>query len=63
MLNRGVIPLVPLRGSVGASGDLCPLSHLFVTLLGAGRFYTTADRTLRDCVGASRRSSDSTRKR
>ncbi|SRR5581483_4163701 len=39
MLNRGVIPLVPLRGSVGASGDLCPLSHLFATLLGAGRFY------------------------
>jgi histidine ammonia-lyase len=47
MLNRGVIPLVPLRGSVGASGDLCPLSHLFVTLLGEGRFYTTSDRTLR----------------
>ena len=39
MLNRGVIPLVPLRGSVGASGDLCPLSHLFVVLLGVGRFY------------------------
>jgi histidine ammonia-lyase len=39
MLNRGVIPLVPLRGSVGASGDLCPLSHLFVTLLGEGRYY------------------------
>ncbi|HEX2059117.1 MAG TPA: histidine ammonia-lyase [Thermoanaerobaculia bacterium] len=47
MLNRGVIPLVPLRGSVGASGDLCPLSHLFVTLLGEGRFYTLDDRTLR----------------
>lgn len=47
MLNRGVIPLVPLRGSVGASGDLSPLSHLFAVLLGAGRFYTTADPTLR----------------
>jgi histidine ammonia-lyase len=47
MLNRGVIPLVPLRGSVGASGDLCPLSHLFVTLLGEGRFYTLDDKTLR----------------
>ncbi|HYC88086.1 MAG TPA: histidine ammonia-lyase [Thermoanaerobaculia bacterium] len=43
MLNRGVIPLVPLRGSVGASGDLCPLSHLFVTLLGEGRFYMLED--------------------
>jgi histidine ammonia-lyase len=39
MLNRGVIPLVPIRGSVGASGDLCPLSHLFAVLLGVGRFY------------------------
>jgi len=48
MLNHGVIPLVPLRGSVGASGDLCPLSHLFVSLLGVGRFYTTSDRTLRN---------------
>lgn len=47
MINRGVIPLVPLRGSVGASGDLCPLSHLFVTLLGEGRFYTLDDRTIR----------------
>ena len=47
MLNRGVIPLVPLRGSVGASGDLCPLSHLFVTLLGEGRFYTLDDKSLR----------------
>ena len=50
MLNRGVIPLVPLRGSVGASGDLCPLSHLFVTLLGVGRFYTLDDRTLRSAA-------------
>jgi histidine ammonia-lyase len=39
MINKGVIPLVPLRGSVGASGDLCPLSHTFATLLGEGRFY------------------------
>ncbi len=48
MLNRGVVPLVPLRGSVGASGDLCPLSHLFVTLLGEGRFYTLDDARLND---------------
>jgi len=50
MLNRGVIPLVPLRGSVGASGDLCPLSHLFATLLGEGRFYTLNDQTLRSAT-------------
>src|SRR3954471_21650868 len=48
MLNRGVIPLVPLRGSVGASGDLCPLSHTFATLLGAGRFYVAGTTELRD---------------
>ena len=47
MINRGVVPLVPLRGSVGASGDLCPLSHLFVTLLGEGRFTTTSDPAIR----------------
>ncbi len=48
MLEHGVIPLVPLRGSVGASGDLCPLSHTFATLLGSGRFYIAGDKTLRD---------------
>lgn len=48
MLERGVIPLVPLRGSVGASGDLCPLSHTFATLLGAGRFYIAGTTKLRD---------------
>ena len=48
MLHRGVIPLVPLRGSVGASGDLCPLSHTFATLLGSGRFYIAGDKLLRD---------------
>ena len=39
MLNRGVIPRVPTRGSVGASGDLSPLSHTFATLLGVGQFH------------------------
>lgn len=47
MLNKGVIPLVPLRGSVGASGDLCPLSHLFAVLLGVGRFYVIGNAKLR----------------
>lgn len=39
MINRGVVPLVPTKGSVGASGDLCPMAHLFGVLVGAGRFY------------------------
>lgn len=36
MLNRGVHPYIPKRGSVGASGDLSPLSHLALVLLGEG---------------------------
>jgi len=36
MLNRGVHPIIPMRGSVGASGDLSPLSHLALVLLGEG---------------------------
>jgi histidine ammonia-lyase len=36
MLNHGVHPLVPSRGSVGASGDLAPLAHLALVLIGEG---------------------------
>jgi histidine ammonia-lyase len=36
MLNRGVHPVVPSRGSVGASGDLAPLAHLALVLVGEG---------------------------
>ncbi len=36
MLNRGVHPVIPMRGSVGASGDLSPLSHLALPLIGEG---------------------------
>src|SRR5690606_29079534 len=36
MLNRRVHPLVPSRGSVGASGDLAPLAHLALVLVGEG---------------------------
>ncbi len=35
-LNMGIHPVIPEQGSVGASGDLCPLSHLGITLLGLG---------------------------
>ena len=36
LLNAGIHPLIPCQGSVGASGDLCPLSHLAIALLGDG---------------------------
>src|SRR5207249_396231 len=35
-LNRGVLPVVPSRGSVGASGDLAPLAHVALALVGEG---------------------------
>jgi histidine ammonia-lyase len=36
MLNRGVHPVIPQQGSVGASGDLAPLAHLALVLIGEG---------------------------
>ncbi|WP_086543337.1 histidine ammonia-lyase [Algoriphagus antarcticus] len=39
MLENDVIPVVPIQGSVGASGDLAPLSHLFLPLLGLGKVH------------------------
>ena len=38
-LEADVIPVVPEQGSVGASGDLAPLSHLFIPLLGEGQVF------------------------
>ena len=35
-LNLGIHPVIPCKGSVGASGDLCPLSHLAIAMLGLG---------------------------
>ena len=36
MFNAGIMPLIPAKGSVGASGDLAPLSHMTLALLGDG---------------------------
>ena len=44
MLNRGVIPVVPERGSVGASGDLAPLAHLALVLIGEGEAFVGNER-------------------
>jgi len=46
MLNRGVQPVIPSQGSVGASGDLAPLAHLALALIGEGEA----------CVGGERMS-------
>lgn len=39
LLNRGVYPAVPSKGSVGASGDLSPLSHIALVLMGEGKAF------------------------
>jgi histidine ammonia-lyase len=39
LVNRGVTPFIPEKGSVGASGDLAPLAHLSLTLIGEGEAF------------------------
>jgi len=55
MLNAGVVPVVPEQGSVGASGDLAPLSHIALALMGEGEVLadggTTSARQALDAAG------------
>lgn len=44
LLNRGVHPMIPEKGSVGASGDLAPLAHLSLALIGEGEAFYRGDR-------------------
>src|SRR5256714_2582745 len=44
MLNRRVYPVIPEKGSVGASGDLAPLAHLALTLIGEGEAFFQGER-------------------
>ncbi|MGQ9706872.1 MAG: histidine ammonia-lyase [bacterium] len=39
MLNKDVIPIIPEKGSIGASGDLAPLAHIALSLIGEGRVF------------------------
>ncbi|MDR0386108.1 MAG: aromatic amino acid ammonia-lyase [Prevotellaceae bacterium] len=53
-INRGIVPLVPEHGSVGASGDLVQLSHIALTLIGEGEVFHNgklrpAGDVLREC--------------
>jgi histidine ammonia-lyase len=47
MLNRGVTPMVPSQGSVGASGDLAPLAHLALALIGEGECFSQDEKSAR----------------
>jgi histidine ammonia-lyase len=42
--NAGLVPFVPAQGSVGASGDLAPLSHMTLALIGEGEFLVQGQR-------------------
>ena len=42
LLNHRVYPLIPCRGSVGASGDLAPLAHLALVLIGEGEVFSAS---------------------
>lgn len=44
MINNEVVPVVPEKGSVGASGDLAPLAHLFLPLIGLGEVFYQGNR-------------------
>jgi histidine ammonia-lyase len=44
VLNSGIIPVVPEKGSLGASGDLAPLSHMVLVLLGEGEAFYRGQR-------------------
>jgi histidine ammonia-lyase len=59
LLNNGVHPRVPSRGSVGASGDLAPLAHLALVLVGEGEVLAS-DRDLRRSIDGEREDRDPT---
>jgi len=44
LYNRGVVPVIPSQGSVGASGDLAPLAHLCLPLIGEGEAFVNGER-------------------
>jgi histidine ammonia-lyase len=44
MINKGVYPVIPEKGSLGASGDLAPLSHMVLVLIGMGEAFVDGKR-------------------
>jgi histidine ammonia-lyase len=54
MFNRGVVPAIPEQGSVGASGDLAPLAHLALVVMGEGHAFVTRPGPESETNGAAR---------
>lgn len=52
-IELDLIPVVPEQGSVGASGDLAPLSHLFLPLLGEGEFWQSGEGKSNEIIPAA----------
>jgi len=52
--ERGLVPAVPSKGSLGASGDLAPLAHLSLPLIGKGRFWNRDGTATLDAEGVLR---------
>lgn len=50
MLSRGVIPVIPAKGSVGASGDLAPLAHMSSVMIGEGEAFVEGERMSGDAA-------------
>ncbi len=51
LINEGITPYIPVKGSVGASGDLAPLAHMSTTLMGVGDvFYQGEQMTAKDAL-------------
>ncbi len=44
LLNKNIVPVIPQKGSVGASGDLAPLAHLALVLVGEGEVFYASQR-------------------
>ena len=49
-LNRGIYPHIPEQGSVGASGDLCPMAHMALLLIGKGEGYLEGKRMTGEAI-------------
>ena len=49
LFNKDIIPVIPKRGSVGASGDLAPLGHMALILIGEGEVFLK-DKKIKDCI-------------